>query len=124
MQLTWQQTAHPNHITAADDDGILIGEQRYQTSLLLTDAQLIADWPVADCQQLDLDSLQSILSDPPEVLLLGTGKKQIFPDMSLLQALFEKGIGVEVMDTLAACRTFNVLLHEERKVVAALIWEG
>ncbi len=123
MQLTWQQTEHPKHIDAADQLGVLINEQRYQCSLLLTDSLLIADWPIKDCQQLSLESLQALLSESPEILLIGTGKQQVFPDMSLLQTLFQQGIGVEVMDTLAACRTFNVLLHEQRKVAAALIWE-
>ncbi len=124
MQLTWQQSHHPHHIITADKHGIVIGETRHQTSLLLSDSLLITDWPVTNSQLLGLDKLQPVLADLPEVLLLGTGVQQIFPDMLLLQSLLAKGVGVEVMDTLAACRTFNVLLDEKRKVAAALIWDN
>ncbi len=124
MQLTWQQNSHPHHITTADKNGIIIAEVRHQSSLLLNDSLLINDWPVTHCSQLNLDTLQPILADPPEVLLLGTGWQQVFPDVGLLQAIFARGIGVEVMDTLSACRTFNVLLEEQRNAAAALIWES
>ncbi len=121
MQLTWQRNQHPHHILAADQRGIRIGEQWYTSSLLISPSQLLPDWPVEHPDQLSLESLQPVLSNPPEVLLLGTGDQQIFPDLQLLQSLLQAGIGVEVMDSLAACRTFNVLLNEERRVCAALI---
>lgn len=123
MQLTWQQSHHPHQITSADAGGIIISEQRYNSSLLISNDQLLPNWSVTDHKQLDIQALEPLLKQPPEVLLIGTGTRQFFPGLSLLQALFKQGVGVEVMDTWAACRTFNILLDEERKVAAALIWE-
>ena len=121
MQLTWQRNKHPHHIIAADERGIRIGAHWHTGSLLVNASELITDWPVGHSNQLSLDSLEPVLCNLPEVLLLGTGERQIFPDITLLQSLFQQGIGVEIMHTLAACRTFNVLLSEQRKVTAALI---
>jgi uncharacterized protein len=57
----------------------------------------------------------------PEIVLLGTGRRQQFPHPRLTQALLEQGVGVEVMDTAAACRTYNVIMLEGRRVAAALL---
>ena len=57
----------------------------------------------------------------PEIIIFGTGKEQVFPDPALFVPLMERGIGYEVMNTGAACRTYNILLSEERRVLAALI---
>jgi uncharacterized protein len=73
--------------------------------------------------QLTTDSFSSLLAWDIELVILGTGKRQHFPKPQLLRLLYEERIGVESMDTAAACRTFNILAGEGRKVAAALIVE-
>jgi uncharacterized protein len=80
-------------------------------------------WPREAIGTLDLDSLEPVLSADPavEVLLIGCGPRLVPLPRDLRQALRHRGIGADPMDTGAACRTFNVLLSEERRVAAALI---
>jgi uncharacterized protein len=97
------------------------GGVQHRGSLLILPEGTFA-WPVASAAELSLESLAPVLSAPsPGFLLLGTGAAQIFPDRSLRDALASAGLGLEAMDTGAACRTYNVLLGEERAFAAALI---
>lgn len=102
---------------APDDDEKLI---QLKGSCLLSATTLIDNWPPQQMAQLTAEHLQAIHELKPEVLLLGSGSKMSFPKTEQLAALVKLGIGYEVMDTAAACRTFNVLVGEGRKVVAAL----
>ena len=83
--------------------------------------RVIADWPLASVDELGADHAAAILEMKPEIVLLGTGRTFAFPDRARLAPLYNAGIGVEVMDTSAACRTYNILLGEGRNVVAALV---
>ena len=121
MQLHWQRNEHDHSINSFDERGIQVQEKFYTGSLLLSAANFIDNWPIKHIDEVDLESLTPLLATQPEVLLLGTGDSQIFPDMSLFQAVLARGIGLEVMSTQAACRTFNVLLSEDRQVAAALV---
>lgn len=108
-------------ITAYGDATITVNEQVYRQSLLLTADRVTCPWPVQSVEQLDLDSLQPILEQQPAVVLLGTGERQRFPDARVFAHFGERGIGLEVMDNGALCRTFNILIAEDRAVVAAII---
>jgi uncharacterized protein len=99
---------------------IVINETAYQHSIVLTNSELISDWPPQSVKDLTLEQLQTLLAHQPEVILLGTGTKQVFPSAELLAAVQAQGIGIEVMSTDAASRTFNILVSEDRKVMAAL----
>lgn len=121
MQLHWQRNESDNSIISVDDQGIRVQDRFYLTSLLLSKDSIVDDWPVRTITDLTIESLTHLLEQQPDVLLLGTGKTQLFPDMQLFQTIIEQGVGLEVMTTEAACRTFNVLLSEHRNVVAALI---
>jgi len=90
-------------------------------SFIIAPKQLKENWPPQKIAELTERHLQAVIDLQPELVLLGTGKSLEFPSPSITQSLFTKGIGVEIMDTAAACRTYNVLMHEGRKVVAALI---
>lgn len=90
-------------------------------SVIITPRQLIRDWPPEAPDQLQETHFAVFLELRPEVLLLGTGQKLVFPNMGILAGLMEKGIGVEVMDTAAACRTYNILMLEGRDVAVALL---
>lgn len=90
-------------------------------SFVIAPDRLLRDWPPQRVEALQADHLAALLPLQPELVLLGSGRHFRFPDAAALQALAAHGIGVEVMDTGAACRTYNVLAAEGRRVVAALI---
>jgi len=108
-------------VRAYEPGRITIGEQSYQNSLILTRDQLFTDWRPRDFTELNVQDLDCLHAMNPEIVLLGTGPVLRFPQAGLTGGLLQAGIGVEVMDTAAACRTFNILLAEERQVVAALL---
>ena len=95
--------------------------REHRRSLILTPQQLIEDWAPQQIAELTADHWQAVLGLQPEVILLGTGKRLTFPPMAILSPCHQAGIGIEVMDTSAACRTFNILASEGRNVVAALM---
>jgi uncharacterized protein len=99
---------------------IVIQEARFQESLILLPDQIVTDWPPSSVEDLQQEDLQRLADFSPEIILLGTGQKQHFPHPSLLQPLMQARIGIEVMDTAAACRTYNILMGEGRRVAAAL----
>jgi uncharacterized protein len=98
-----------------------VGERTHTSSVILTATAIIEGWRPGSVQDLTAADLEPVLGLAPEVLLLGTGAHQQFPDSAVLRILYEQRIGVEIMDTSAACRTFNVLVSEGRSVAAALI---
>ena len=89
-----------------------------KTSLILTAEQLIEDW-IADSEELSSAHLDRLLATEPEIIVLGTGDRIRFPAPVLLAQCHAAGVGIEVMDTGAACRTYNILAAEGRKVCAA-----
>lgn len=109
------------HIRAYDSESITINETLYTSSIIISPYQLITNWKPKSLEDLQPEYFQIVLSLKPEVVILGTGKKLIFPDKEKLIPLLKKRIGIESMDTGAACRTYTVLMSEGRKIVAALI---
>jgi len=90
-------------------------------SLIISPRHLLRDWAPTTIETLQAEHLQTLVELEPELVLLGTGPRLQFPDHSLLATLHRQRIGVEVMDTAAACRTYNILMTEGRFVVAGLI---
>lgn len=90
-------------------------------SCIISPKQLIEDWAPNRLDELLAEHLQAIVALAPEVVLLGTGETLNFPAQEILAELTAQQIGVEVMDTAAACRTYNILMNEGRRVVAGLI---
>ena len=110
------------HLIQRQESGaVTIGGQRYVKSLIIFPDKIIGDWPVESVGSLTTAALESIIAAQPEVFLLGTGDTQIFPSMALMAELARCKRSVDVMDTAAACRTYNVLASEFRQVVVALI---
>jgi len=107
-------------ISAYDDDSIAINGELHNSSLVLSPMELITDWAPHIYSQLEVDHLDIFYKLKAEIIILGTGAKQIFPQTPILRRLAEGKIGYEVMDTPAACRTFNILMAEGRNVVAGL----
>jgi uncharacterized protein len=83
--------------------------------------QAVAEWAVTGFEALAETDFGFIAELKPEIVILGTGAKQRFPPPELARALAVAGVGVEVMDTRAACRTYNILAAEGRRVVAAIL---
>ncbi len=110
-----------NTFSGYGDGYVLVGAKRYTASLVVSGDRVIEEWPAASIDALTADHLAAIVELSPEIVLLGTGAAFTFPEPSLLAPLYKANIGVEVMDTPAACRTYNILLGEGRNVVAALI---
>ncbi|HET9693757.1 MAG TPA: Mth938-like domain-containing protein [Steroidobacteraceae bacterium] len=98
-----------------------VNGQTHTASVILTPTTVIERWRPVSALDITAADLEPLLGLAPEVVLLGTGARQQFPDPAVLRILFEQRIGVEVMDTSAACRTYNVLVAEGRAVAAALI---
>ncbi|MFC1681949.1 Mth938-like domain-containing protein [Pseudomonadota bacterium] len=102
---------------------ISIGDDTYSRSVILSPGRLIDDWSPLTLNDLTENDFELMLELEPEVVLLGTGLRLRFPDRAITRPLIQRSIGVEVMDTAAACRTYNVLANEGRNVVASLIIE-
>ena len=112
-----------NTVTAYGPGFIEINKVRHTSPLLLTPAQ-VEPWPIASFEALAEADFQRLRALDPEVVLLGTGARQRFPHPRLTSPLASARIGLEVMGTSAACRTYNILMAEGRKVVAALMPES
>ena len=109
-----------NTITAYGDDYVEInGERRRENLVVLPDR--IIDWPARGFDALTREDFAFLQAVRAEIVLLGTGARQRFPHPGLTEPLARSGIGLEVMDLRAACRTYNILVAEERKVAAALL---
>jgi uncharacterized protein len=110
-------------ITSYDAGHIAVNGRRLTKSFLLTPHRLIEDWPPASFDRLTESDLLAVARLDCPIVLLGTGRRQHFPAAALLRPLIERRVGVEVMDSFAACRTYNILMAEGRDVAAALIVE-
>ena len=110
-----------NFIHAYGPGQVTINQQAYRRSLLVTPSRLIIDWPPQSFSDLLAQHFDQIRELNPEVVVLGTGARLQFPRTADTRALIEANIGLEVMDTGAACRTYNILMQDGRRVVAALL---
>src|SRR5262249_26101832 len=120
MKFTLERSPNVNVIRSYSDQVIQIGEHSIRSSCIVTADRLIANWPAASIEELDVNHLEPVFELRPELVLFGTGARQQFPAAAIRAALNARGIGVEAMDLGAACRTFNVLVQEERRVAAVL----
>jgi uncharacterized protein len=108
-------------ITAYGEDSVSINGKVFNQSLIITSTQLNDNWEIAGIELLSPNHIDQILSFKPELIIIGTGNKLIFPAVEVYSSIIEHGIGVDFMDTRAACRTYNILKSEGRGVVAGLI---
>ncbi len=108
-------------ISAYTAEHIVINGRALANSFVLAPDAVIEHWSVADVSQLRPEHFEAVLELRPEIVLIGTGSTLKFPDIAHYAQVINQGIGVEAMDTGAACRTYNILLGEGRRVVAALI---
>jgi uncharacterized protein len=121
MQITQIIGEEQHMVTGYAPDHVAVNGVRYSASLILRPEALLPSWPVTDAAQLRVEDLEWIREHPPEILLLGTGSRQVFPARTVWRALRMEPWGIEIMDTAAACRTYNLIVAEGRTVAAALI---
>jgi uncharacterized protein len=107
--------------TNYSDATVTIKTIEYKNNIVVTNDEVIP-FAQADIKQITLDHLSSILDFKPDLIIFGSGDKVVYPDLKLLYALNQKGIGVEVMPIQALCRTFNFLVSENRRVVSILLF--
>jgi uncharacterized protein len=121
LKLHLSQHSQRNTFTAYGQGYVAVNGVRYEASLVVLPDRIADDWKVQNIESLGQDHINVLTALNPELVLLGTGDILRFPDPRLLANLTRAGIGTEVMDTRAACRTYNILAEEGRGVAAALI---
>jgi uncharacterized protein len=121
MQITQEDYQDNLPIQSYQPGAVTINDVVYTTSIIVSSQGIIPQWPIKHIQELTTEHLQQLLATKPQVILLGTGEKLLFPRRELLQEVIQLGIGIEVMDSSAACRTYNLLLAEGRRVTAGII---
>jgi uncharacterized protein len=124
MKLHSNSTEKYQTVTGYDRDGVEINAQRFDYSVLVMPEIAPRPWNVARFEDLAKEHFDRIAADHPDVVVLGTGERQRFVHPKLVASLSALRIGVESMDSHAACRTYNILMGEGRKVTLALIIEG
>lgn len=118
---------HQLAITALGEGWIAVNGERHTASLVLSASRGLRPWPCGRFEELSSAHFSELLDQPdtpPELVVFGSGQRLRFVAPVLLRALLERGIGVETMDTAAACRTYNILAGEGRRVTAALLLEA
>ena len=121
MKFQPDQLAGTNVITRHDADALWVGGTRFSHSLLVPWQGLVLPWAPARPDDLTPADFEALLALKPELVIFGSGPRHQFVSPALMRALIEQRIGVETMDTPAACRTYNVLVSEGRSAVAALL---
>jgi uncharacterized protein len=102
-------------------EGVVVNDRVYASSLIVTPQRVIADWRPRSASDLRAEDCSLLVQIEPQILILGTGDRQVFPEPANYWPILERGIGIEIMDTGAACRTYNIIMAEGREVAAALI---
>jgi len=110
-------------IARYDAHHVMIGPQRYESSLIVMPERIETDWHAGGFDNLDEAAFARLTRLGCEILILGTGPRQRFPQPRLTKPLIEARIGLEVMDLGSACRTYNILVAEHRNVAAALLFD-
>ena len=121
MKLHLAQTPNQNVITGYGSGYVLINGQRHDNNLIVTAKIIIPNWLAISESELDESDLAPVIELVPQIVLIGSGGRIRFPKPAALKGLIAAKIGYEVMDTYAACRTYNILLEEGRNVAAALM---
>jgi len=121
MEFNREGATEANAIVACSDREVRLRDRAIAGSVIVTRESVLDDWRPPAPQSLSIDDFAKLIPLKPEVVLLGTGSRQLLPPPALYAAFAERGIGLEVMDNRAACRTFNLLLSEYRDVAVALM---
>jgi uncharacterized protein len=109
--------------TAIEADLVKINHEPYQGQLIVKSDEIIGNWTSHSYETLDEQDFETLVGLGSQIVLLGTGRRLRFPAPHLMRPIAKAGIGLEVMDLAAACRTFNILAQEGRSVAAALLFD-
>jgi len=123
MQFT-RETSASNLIRAFEPGRVRVGERWFTSNIIVTADRILGDWTLESPGKVTVADLAPALAFNPELIVLGTGASASSPDIDLMEALAAQSVGLEIMQTASACRTYNVLVHEGRRVAAALILES
>ncbi len=115
-----RENSTSNKIISYSDDSFTLKNKLIKSNFVISKDNLIEHWSVSSYQNLALQHMDPIIEWQPEVILLGTGKESGFQNYELLSYITSKNIGLEIMNTGAACRSYNLLIDEGRNVVACL----
>lgn len=121
MQLVHDRPQGYFFIRRCSPAAVTVIDRELTTSFIIMPDRVVERWPVDDAGAIDAAAVAVLLELEPELVLLGSGTRQVFPPREALLPLLRAGIGVEVMDNAAACRTYNLLAGEGRRIAAALI---
>ena len=113
-----------NAISRHGPEGVIVNGVEHTTSVVVPWKGQVLAWPVSDFAALSPEHFAMVAGLKPELVIFGSGRRIRFPSAALLRPLIDQHIGIETMDTAAACRTYNVLLAEDRPVVVALLFEA
>jgi uncharacterized protein len=119
MQLT-RDTSAVNFIRAWEPGRLRVADRWIAGNVLIGNDDIIESWTTSIASELTIADLEPALALAPTIIVLGTGTQRLLPDVELMADVAARSVGLEIMNTPAACRTFNVLLQEQRRVVAAL----
>ncbi len=123
MKLHTSNTDGLNLFSAYGDDFVTVNQEKYFGNLILLPDAIVPAWTSATVSTLTESDMEKLLALKTEIILLGTGSRLRFPASALLRPFAPAGIGLDVMDLKAACRTYNILAAEGRKVAAALLFD-
>ena len=121
MQLNLERPDYRYFLRGADGRAALVNDRRIECSFVIAPGTLIEAWPVGDARLMSPIDLDPLIALNPELVVLGTGATQVFPQAAVLAACLTRGIGIEVMTNAAAARTYSVLAGEGRRVVAGFV---
>jgi uncharacterized protein len=124
VQLTEHHNERQFFLRRADATSAVVVDKTVTKSFAVSADAIVEDFPYTKSEQLDEVAVEKISALKPEVVLLGTGERIVFPPQKILAAFLKRGIGLETMDSAAAARTFNVLVEEGRKAVGVFLLNG
>ncbi len=124
MLLSRELPDYTYSLRSADGHQARVNDQVLTRSFVLAPNHLVENWPVASATTMRADDLDVALDQDPELIILATGEKQVFPAAAVMASCLTRGIGIEVMNNASAARTYNVLAGENRRVVMAFILDG
>lgn len=124
MQLTEHRFEQQFFLRHADAQSVTVIDRTLRRSLIVSATRIVEGFPVQRPDQFDEAAIESVLALKPEVVVLGTGARAVFPPQAVLARFLSRGIGLETMDSAAAARTFNVLTGDGREVVAVFLLPG
>jgi len=122
LKLHLESASALNTFTGYGEGYVMVNGGRIERSVVVLPERILADWPAARFDDLMPEHFAMLAGLEREIVLLGTGSRLRFPRAEIVAPLLRAGIGVEVMDLQAACRTYNILMAEQRKVAAALLF--